>query len=251
MKLHHEEVTIKTADGSCDAHFTHPADGAHPGVILYMDAFGVRPYLKEMADKLAGKGYAVLVPNLFYRSGHAPVLKLTYPVKAEDMIKYRPQIMELIQSLSPEAAMRDAGAYLDFLASHKTAVKGQKFGTTGYCMGGAFSLRTAARYPDRIAAAASFHAGRLVSDASDSLHLELGKIKAQVYVAHADNDQSMPPDQIAKFKEAVKKSSIHAEVELYEGAAHGFTMKDLPAYNAEALERHWAKLTAFFDRAFK
>jgi carboxymethylenebutenolidase len=156
-------------------------------------------------------------------------------------------IMPLFQNFSVESAVNDAEFFLDYLSEQKH-VRAGKVGATGYCLGGGLSIRTAARHPNRIAAAASFHAGNLATDAHDSPHLLLNKIKAELYIAHADNDQSMPAAQIERLNTALKESHVRYKAEVYKDAAHGFTMADLPAYNKAALALHWKNLSELFNR---
>ena len=240
-------INISTHDGVCDTFIAHPDTGAHPAVILFMDAFGPREYLYQMAQKLASHGYYVLLPNMFYRVKSPPVIDIPFPLKPADMPAAVDQIMALLKTLTPEMAMRDVDALIDFLAAQENVLQG-KIGTTGYCMGGALSLRTAARHPEKVAAAASFHAGNLASESPDSPHLLLNKIAAEIYIASADHDKSMPPEQIDRLNTAL--TTIHAkhQSELYNDAIHGFTMADLPAYNAAALERHWENLLPLLAR---
>jgi carboxymethylenebutenolidase len=241
-------LDVKTRDGNCDAFVAHPdGPGPFPAVLLYMDAFGLRPYLEEMAQELAAKGYYVLTPNLFYRSGRSPVTDIQFPVKAADRPGAFAKLKPLFETMSLARSEADAGALLEFLAKQKNVRPGP-VGVTGYCMGGTLALRTAAWFPDRVAAAASFHGGNLATEAPESPHKQAGKIQAEVYVAHADNDQSAPPEQIERLSAALKEAGLRFEAELYEGAMHGFTMRDLPAYGEEALSRHWKKLTALFAR---
>ncbi|MGW9433425.1 dienelactone hydrolase family protein, partial [Streptomyces decoyicus] len=189
-------LDIPTPDGVADAYLAHPDDGEpHPGVLLYMDAFGLRPSLEEMAGRLAGHGYTVLVPNVFYRSGRAPVVDLPDFIDPSQRPEIFEQLSPVMRSLTPGPAMRDAGAYLDWLTASPLVTDGP-VGTAGYCMGGVLALRTSAAHPDRIAAVASFHAGRLVTDDEDSPHRLAGRIKAELYFGHADQDGSMPADQI-------------------------------------------------------
>ncbi len=247
-----QTVNIKTDDGNCDTFIAYPDDKApHPAVLFLMDAFGPRDYLYQMAKTLAAQGYYVLLPNLFYRICPAPVTNLKFPLSTEDMkTVVKDHIMPLFQSFRPEFCMRDAGVLLDYL-KHQKEVQSGKIGVTGYCMGGAMAIRVAARYPDHVAAAASFHAGNLATEAPDSPHRLLNNIKAEVYIAHADHDQSMPPEQIERLYDALQQSGLHYKTELYNGAAHGFTMMDLPAYNEVALKKHWDVLFALFERSLK
>jgi carboxymethylenebutenolidase len=213
-----------------------------------MDAFGPRTYLYEMAEKLADHGYYVLLPNLFYRTRRAPVIDSHFPLSPEDMPTARAQVMALSQSFDLEAWLKkDTPVFFEFLSKQKEVRPG-KIGLTGYCMGGGLALRTASRYPDQIGAFASFHAGRLATDAPNSPHLGLGKVKARGYMAHADQDASLPAEEIKRFQEAIEKAHAPIQTELYAGALHGYTMMDLPAGDPQALARHWKNLIALFQK---
>lgn len=241
-------VDVATPDGTADALLVTPdGDGPHPAVLLYMDAFGVRPRLREMAERIAAQGYVVLVPNVFHRAGRAPVVDLEDLMKPENRPSMMATLGPLMQALTPERAVADAGAYLDFLAEHP-AVDDGPVGTTGYCMGGALSLRTAAAYPGRVAAAASFHGGNLATEAPDSPHLGAATTTAEVYVAHADADGSAPPEQQVRLEAALTDAGVRHRTELYAGTTHGFTMTDTAAYSAEAEQRHWTELFALYAR---
>ncbi|MEU3302490.1 dienelactone hydrolase family protein [Streptomyces sp. NPDC006678] len=241
-------VDIPTRDGIADAYLAHPDDGGpHPAVLLYMDAFGLRPRLRTMADRLASAGYTVLVPNVFYRHGRAPVVELP------DFIDpgQRPELFEalgpVMRDLTPELAMRDADAYLSFLAASPLADDGP-VGLTGYCMGAVLALRTAGTYPERVAAAACFHGGRLATDAADSPHLLADRITAELYFAHADQDPSMTADQIALLERTLTAAGVTYHSEVYRGAHHGFTQADTAAHDAQAEERHWQALLGLLSR---
>ncbi|MXM65416.1 dienelactone hydrolase family protein [Streptomyces sp. HUCO-GS316] len=243
-------VDIPTEDGTADAHLVHPADGRpRPAVLLYMDAFGLRPRLTSMANRLAGAGYTVLVPNVFYRHGRAPVVELPEYIDPSA----RPEIFErvgpLVRSLTPELAMRDAGAYLTWLADSPVVTTGP-VALTGYCMGARLVLLTAGSYPERVAAAAGFHGGRLATDAPDSPHLVAGRITAELYFAHADGDPSLPPEQIQRLEDALTAAGVRHRCEVYPGAQHGFTQADTAAYQREGDERHWAALLDLLKRTF-
>jgi carboxymethylenebutenolidase len=246
--VHGESIDLPTPDGTADAYLAHPGDGApHPGVLLYMDAFGLRPSLEEMARRLAGQGYTVLVPNLFYRSGRAPVVELPEFIDPAERPELFGRLFPLMTAHTPELAMRDAGAYLDWMAASPVVADGP-VGTAGYCMGGALAVRTAAAYPDRIAAAGAFHAGRLATDAEDSPHRAVDRVTAELYFGHADNDPSMPAEQIASLERALDAAGVRYRSDLYEGAQHGYTQTDTAAYDAEAAERHWRALLDLFGR---
>jgi carboxymethylenebutenolidase len=241
-------IDIPAADGVADALLATPGgDEPHPGVLVYMDAFGLRPRLEEMAARVADAGYVVVVPNVFYRHGRAPLVELDGLAEPENRSRIFEKLAPLMQSLSPELAMRDAGAYLQFLADDRRVLDGP-VGVVGYCMGGALALRTAATFPDRVAAVATFHAGRLATDQPDSPHLLLDRVRAEVYVAHADNDASMPPEAQERLAEALSRAGVRHVTELYDGAAHGFTMADTAAYDAAATERHWERLLDLLGR---
>lgn len=242
-------VDITTADGVADAYLAHPDDGgAHPGVLLYQDAFGVRPHLKAMADRLAAAGYTVLVPNVFYRNGRVPVVALPEFIDMEARPDIVEKVVPLMESLTPELTERDAGAYLDWLARSPLVTDGP-VGITGYCMGARLALYTAGTHPDQVAAAAGFHGGWLASEAPDSPHLLADRITAELYFAHADEDDSMPQDQVDRLEQALTDAGVKHRTEVYAGAHHGYTQSDTAAFNPEAAERHWGELLALLDRA--
>lgn len=241
-------IDIPTPDGICDAFVAYPDENrSYPGVIFCMDAIGLRPYLYEMAEKLAAQGCYVLLPNLFYRNKRSPLVNAVFPVKAEGMQDVIKQIMPFFQTFSVEKTMADIDTLIEFLGNQKQ-VRKSPMGITGYCLGGSIAIRSAARHPERFAAVASFHSGNLATEAPDSPHTLLPRMKAELYIAHADQDQSMPPEQIKRLKEALEATKLHYKMELYQGASHGFTMADLPAGNPDALKRHWEELFALFKR---
>ncbi|WP_405362301.1 dienelactone hydrolase family protein [Kitasatospora sp. NBC_00085] len=246
-------VDIPAADGIADAYLAHPDDGrAHPAVLLYMNAFGLRPFLESLAERLAAEGYTVLVPNVFYRLGRAPVValperpELINPATDPTLLE---QLGPIMASFTAEQAVRDAGAYLDWLARSPLTVDGP-VGITGYCLGAQLALRTAGACPDRVAAAAGFHGGMFATDEEDSPHLVAGKVTAELYFGHADQDPSLPADQIDRLAEALAEAGVRHTCEVYEGASHGFTQADTAAYHPEAAARHWDALLALLKRAF-
>lgn len=246
-----EKKDLSTPHGLCDVFIARPAGkGPHPAVIFLMDAFGLRESLYTMAKNFASHGYFVLLPNLFYRERRSPVVNATFPLRAEDMPSVVPQIMPLAQSLTAEMVMGDMKVFFDFLSTQKD-VSAQKIALTGYCMGGRFALHAAGFYPTRISAVASFHAGRLVTESADSTHHLFSKIQGEVYLAHADNDASMPSEQIEQVEQILENAGIKHKSEVYTGAAHGFTMSDLPAYHAQAFARHEKNLLDLFKRNLK
>ncbi|MEU5275373.1 dienelactone hydrolase family protein [Streptomyces asoensis] len=241
-------VDITTEDGVADAYLAHPGDGApRPGVLLYQDAFGLRPHLRAMADRLAAAGYAVLVPNLFYRHGRAPLMELPEFIDPAARSEIFETLYPYVLGLTPELIVRDSDAYLRFMRESPLVADGP-FGVTGYCMGARLTLPTAAAHPDRIAAVAGFHGSRLVTDAPDSPHLAAGRIRAEVYFGHADNDHGLPPEQIERFEEALTAAGVRHTCEVYTGSEHGFTQADTSAYDEKGAERHWAALLDLLKR---
>ncbi|MFF7372992.1 dienelactone hydrolase family protein [Streptomyces tricolor] len=243
-------VDIPTEDGVADAYLVHPADDRpRPAVLFYQDAYGPRPYLRSMADRLAGAGYTVLLPNVFYRLGRAPVLDLPEFIDPGTDPTLWERLGPIVSGLTPEQVKRDADAYLRWLADSPPTVAGP-VGLTGYCMGARLALWTAGAHPDRVAAAAGFHGGRLATDDPDSPHLEAPRITAELYFGHADDDPSLPPEQIARFADALTAAGVRHTCEVYAGARHGYTQADTPAYDRDADERHWAALLDLLKRAF-
>ncbi|MEV7976696.1 dienelactone hydrolase family protein [Streptomyces sp. NPDC086519] len=242
-------VEIPTADGTADAYLARSADGAaHPAVLLYMDAFGLRPGLKRMADRLAGAGYTVLVPNILYRHGRAPVVDLPDFIGTTHRPELFARIRPVVAELTPDLAMRDADSYLSWLAARPETTDGPA-GVTGYCLGAGLALRTAAAHPDRVAAAAGFHGAHLATDAPDSPHLLANRIKAELYFGHADEDPALPPEQIERLDKSLTAAGVRHHTEVYRGAPHGYTQADTDAYHAAAADRHWAALLDLFGRA--
>ncbi|MFJ3755097.1 dienelactone hydrolase family protein [Streptomyces sp. NPDC090080] len=244
------DVDIATEDGVADAYLAHPADGLpHPGVLFYQDAYGIRPHLKAMADRLAGEGYTVLLPNVFYRSGRTPVFDLPEFIDPSADPAIWQQIMPVMSSLTPELSDRDSAAYLDWMAGSPLVADGP-VAITGYCLGARLAVRTAAAFPDRIAAAGGFHGGRLVTEDAESPHLLADRITAELYFGFADQDQSMTEEQIRTFEQALTAAGVRNTCEVYPGADHGYTQADTPAYSAEAAERHWDALLGLLKRTF-
>jgi carboxymethylenebutenolidase len=245
----HEQVVISTVEGECPASVFTPASGTGPwpATILYMDGLGIRPALFEMGQRLADAGFVVLLPDLFYRAGPYGPLDPTALFATGDV---RKALGELPLSTDNRRAAADTAAFLDYLGS-RDDVAGDRVGTTGYCMGGGISLTVAGTYPERIAAAASFHGGSLATDSELSPHLLAASIKGRVYVGAADNDRSYPPAMAAQLCESLMAASIDHCHELYAGAAHGWTMTDFPVYNALAAQRHWNQLIALFNETLR
>jgi carboxymethylenebutenolidase len=236
-----QQVEIATPDGIADGYLFARADGARqPGVLHLTDIRGVRPAVREMARRLAGAGYTVLLPNVFYRTRRPPLFDFPFQWGDERTAK---RFAELTGPLTPDAVEHDASGYVDFLAAHR-AVSPGAMAVVGYCATGAMALRIAAARRDHIAAAASFHGGGLWTDDPASPHLVLPRVKARLLFAHADGDRSMPADAIANFDAALAKWGGYYESEVYAGASHGWTVPDNASYNASQAERAYAKLTA-------
>jgi carboxymethylenebutenolidase len=246
-------VEIKTPDGVCDAAFIHPAAGSYPAVVIWPDAFGLRPSMREMARRLAAEGYSVLVPNPFYRVAKAPVFENASNFNFGDPAQ-RSKLTPLMGSINAAgAAERDAAAFIAWLDTQRQVDRTKKVGTQGYCMGGALVMRTAAAVPDRIGAGASFHGGGLVTANPNSPHLLAPKIKARMYIAVAANDDAQQPDAKTALKQAFEVAKVPAEIEVYPQAQHGWCVSDMPMqangqpiYNKADADRAWVKLLALY-----
>jgi carboxymethylenebutenolidase len=239
-----EQVTLQATDGPCNAYVLTPGgEDPWPGVIFFMDAFGIRPGMIQMAAHLASQGYVVLLPDLYYR--HGPY----GPLVPADVFKgdFRAIVGPLMASTDNHKAADDAAAFIGYLDSRPDVAK-TKIGTVGFCMGGGMALTTAAFHPERIGAAASFHGGNLASDLPLSPHLQLGKIQAEVYIAVADNDQSYPPEMAQRFEAAAEAAGLRYASVFYEGKLHGWMKPDLPVYDAEAAQRGWGELFGLYAR---
>ncbi|HVY82714.1 MAG TPA: dienelactone hydrolase family protein [Steroidobacteraceae bacterium] len=237
-----KDVEIQTPDGTCDAYFVHPAKGAAPGVLVWPDIFGLRPAFKQMGQRLAESGYAVLTINPFYRTKKGPA------GSSDDFSdpEKRKTLMSLAGSLTPETANTDAKAFIAWLDAQPAVDKKKKIGTTGYCMGGPFVMRTAAAFPNRVGAGATFHGGGLVTDKPDSPHLLVPKIKAHFLFAIAQNDDEKQPEQKTVLKEAFEKAKLPApEIEVYP-AMHGWCPPDSRVYDEAQAEKAWSRMLALF-----
>ena len=237
------DLDITTPDGVADCYFVHPSSGAHPGVLIWPDAFGLRPAKKQMGKRLAESGYSVLVVNPYYRSQRAPVVDST------DFAAVRDTIMPLMGSLNADTQTSDARAFISYLDSQPSVDSSRKIGTMGYCMGGPFTMRTAAAVPDRVGAAASFHGGGLVTDAPDSPHLLVPQMTAHYLFAIAANDDENQPEAKDVLRDAFAQAGLPAEIEVYAGAMHGWCPPDSTVYHEAQAERAWSRLLALFDDA--
>jgi carboxymethylenebutenolidase len=240
------DVEIKTADGTADAYFVHPATGKHPGVLIWPDIFGLRPTFKQMGKRLAESGYSVLVVNPFYRTKKAP----TAPEHADfNDPPTRQMLMKLYDSVNITTATTDANAFIPYLDSQPSVDRKRKIGTTGYCMGGPLVFGTAAALPDRVGAGATFHGGGLVTDKPDSPHLLIPKMKAHFLIAIAENDDQKQPDAKNVLRDSFAKAKLPAEIEVYKGTLHGWCVPDSQVYNKDQAEKAWSRMLVLFKTA--
>ncbi len=240
------EVQIKTPDGMADAYFVHPAKGAHPAVLVWPDIFGLRTSFRQMGRRLAESGYSVLVINPFYRLKKAP----TSPDRADfSDPAVRDMLMGQMGSLTAATNITDATACIAWLDQQPAVDKKRKMATTGYCMGGPLTLRTAAAFPNRVGAGASFHGASLATDKADSPHLLVPKMKAQYLIAIADNDDQKEPEAKNMLRAAFDAAKLKAEIEVYKGAQHGWCPPDSRAYNEAMAEKAWSRMLALFKTA--
>jgi carboxymethylenebutenolidase len=246
-------IEITAAEGSAEALVARPSTGTgpFPGVILYMDAFGLRPRIQDMAEQVASWGYVVLAPNVFYREGKAaelaPTMDMTTDAGRQTAGK---AAFPRVGRLTPDKAVADIDAWVKALGALDGVASGP-IGVFGYCMGARLAVRTATARPDVVAACGGFHGGGLATDGQDSPHLGLGNARARFVFGHADHDQSMAPDAVARLGEALDAAGLEASNKIYAGASHGYTMADTSAFHAEATERHFRELRALLDATLK
>jgi carboxymethylenebutenolidase len=240
------DVEVKTADGICDAALFHPAKGSHPGVLVWPDSGSLRPALRELGRRIAAEGYTALVPNHLYRMAKAPVFPESFnPVKNPDDAAFYRRITAPF--FAPGAVERDAAAYIRFLDEQRQVNKRKKIGTHGYCLGGAYVIKTAALLPERIGAGASFHGGFLATNKPDSPHLLAPRIKARLYFAIASDDDKREPEVKDKLRQAFEMARVRAEIEVFPNALHGFCVPDSKnAYNKADADRAWGKLVSLY-----
>lgn len=238
-------IEIQTPTGPAEAHLARPDEEAHPGVLLYMDAIGLRPRIAEMADRIASWGYVVLAPNVFHRDGRAadlaPQADLRVPENREAFFA---GAMRRVGALTPELAEQDARLWVEALLERATA----PIGVTGYCMGVRLAIRTAGLLPDLVRAVGGFHGGGLVTDGDDSPHHRLADARAEFVFGHADRDRSMPPEAVEALGRSLAATGLPYTNEVYAGAAHGYSMSDAAPYDEAATERHFAELEALLAR---
>lgn len=243
-----DKIEIRTRDGSAPSYVFRPAgEGPWPGVLVFMDGLGIRPAMLEVGDRLAAHGYFVLLPDLFYRSG--PYEPMDPHAVFSDPEKRKVLFEKFFAHATQDNIMSDTKSFLEFLHGRPDVKRGG-VGTTGYCMGGLMSLTAAGTYPEDIVAAASFHGGRLATDAPASPHLLAPKMKARVYVAGAIEDQSFPDDMKARLEEALTKAGVDHSIETYP-AKHGWVFRDTPVFDEAQRERHYRATFALFDATLK
>jgi carboxymethylenebutenolidase len=235
------------ADGECDAALLYPlGNGQWPGAVIFADALGLRPAFRDMGRRLAAEGYAVLIPNPFYRTRKAPVLSGPFDFsKAED----RTKLTDLMAPLTTEVKARDGAAWVAHLDTLPQVNRKAPIGVSGYCMGGPYTMLTAAAVPDRVGAAGSFHGGNLVTDKADSPHLLAPKIKAAYYFAIATNDDQRQPDAKDKLRAAFAGAQPTPRIEVYDGCMHGWCVSDGMVYNRPEAERAFGELVGLYKKS--
>jgi carboxymethylenebutenolidase len=240
-----QTLDVATPDGAMETFVCHPERGGpHPAVLLLMDAHGVREELRDFARRLGTVGYCVLLPNLYYRAGRDTVYGPD--VRQRDSAEWK-RMRAVRTKMTIPPVMQDVAAMLAFI-DRQPAVKPGPVGAHGYCMSGPYALAAAARYPDRIAAAASFYGTWLVNDAEESPHLNLGKIKGEVYIACAEHDELAPLPMVEELRGLFRRAGTAGEIELYPGVHHGFGFPEATVYDKPAAERHWERLIALYRR---
>jgi carboxymethylenebutenolidase len=241
-------VSIETRDGLCPASLLTPAGhaGPWPAVIFFMDGFGIRPTMWEMGQRLADRGYVVLLPDLYYRAGPYPPMNPREVLADPERVS---TLMKNVASLGRDRKISDTAACIDFLMS-RPEVEGDRYGVTGYCLGGNVALIAAGAFPDRFAAIASFHGGNLVTDEPDSPHRFVKHITGYVHVAGAVEDAYFTEAQKIRLEEALAEAAVPHLVETYPGAHHGFAVPDVPSFDSAAFDRHWASLFRLLHESF-
>jgi carboxymethylenebutenolidase len=238
------DVDIKTPDGTCDAYFVHPAKGKHPAVLIWPDIFGLRPAFKQMATRLAESGYSVLVINPFYRIKKAPTSTTT----TFDATT-RAALTSMMGSLTPTTAATDGAAFVPWLDQQSSVDKKKKIGTTGYCMGGPYTFRLAAQFPERVGAIATFHGAALANASPDSPHLLIPKMKASALIAIAASDDMQDPKAKDLLEAAFTAAGLPHEVQVYEGTKHGWCPTDSGVYDHDSAEKAWSRLMFWFNKS--
>lgn len=240
------DVEVSTPDGVADCYFVHPSSGQHPAVIVWPDILGLRPAFRAMGKRLAESGYSVLVVNPFYRNARSPVVGEGASFGNPEI---RNIVLPLARNLNAETHFTDARAFVMFLDQQAAVDTGRSIGTTGYCMGGPMVMRTVAAVPDRLGAGATFHGGGLATDAADSPHLLIPQTRSQMLHCVAANDDENDPEAKNTLRMAYQAAGIPAEIEVYEGAMHGWCPPDSQVYNEAQAERAWSRMLALFETA--
>lgn len=237
------EVYIDTPDGEADCYLVHPVTGKHPAVIMWPDVMSIRPAFRQMGKRLAQSGYTVLVVNPYYRTHRGDII-----AKGEGfhLPEVRERLMKHRNSLSAETCVMDGTAYVRFLDKLSATDNSRQVGTCGYCMTGSYTIRLAAALPERVGACASFHGGELVTDADDSPHRLIARIDAGLLIAIAENDDAKEPETKSELRKASEAAGIDAEIEVYQGAMHGWCPLDSRAYNHDLAEKAWGRMLALF-----
>jgi carboxymethylenebutenolidase len=239
-----KRVDLKSDDGVLDVHVSTPDTGAGPwpAVVLYMDAFGIRPDLVAMGQRLASHGYVVAVPNLYYRTPFQPFAPNVVATEGPERERFKGMIASINQAM----VMRDTRLVIAWL-DEQSSVKPGAMAALGYCMGGGYALSAAGTFPDRIGVAASFHGGSLATDKAESPHRLAPKMRARVYIGAAELDASFPPEQQVRLEQALSEAGVQHEIEIYPKAKHGFAINGHIAYDRDAAELHWQRLVALLN----
>ena len=245
MNTHNTEIRVDTPDGPMATCVAHPGEGGpFPVAILYMDGVGYRDQIKENARRFAAGGFFVVAPDLFHRAGD----KLSFDFTRMGDEGYRERLMQIVASTTPDGAIADTEAVLDAIAGDPAAAADGPLVCVGYCMGARFALHAAAAMPDRIVAAAGIHPSALATDAPDSPHHDLPDVRAELYLAFAENDQSATAEVVDHFREEMRAHGVEGVVERLPATSHGFAMADLPVYDRDATERHFERTLELWRR---
>lgn len=240
------DVMIETPDGTADCYFVHPASGSHAAVLMWPDILGLRPAFRAMGKRLAQSGYSVLVVNPFYRSARSPVVEEGASFGDTET---RDIVMPMARALNAQTHVTDAHAFVNWLDQQSAVDTTRKIGTMGYCMGGPMVMRTAAAIPERIGAGGSFHGGGLATDNPDSPHLGIPNMDAHMWIAIAENDDERDPQAKEVLMDAFEEADVRAEIEVFEGAMHGWCVIDSSVYNEAQAERAWDRMLGIFETA--